>query len=430
MQRFSKLFFPIFTLLLASLACRTAEQLVKPPAPTLVVNPQGTPILVEITREQQLQVFEELWNTVNEEYLYPDFNGVNWQAIGNEYRQKIETGLTAEDFYLAMDEMIATLGDEHSVFLNPLQVAQEDAEYQGKQDYAGIGIYVTAVPTRQRGTILLTFPGSPAEKAGLKARDSILAVNGEPILDENGLMKDIVRGPENTSITLTVQSPAQPPRNLQVTRQRITGAVPVPYQIFTSSAGKRIGYLLIITFANSTIGEQVGESIRAMQAEGQLDGLIIDNRFNTGGADTELKDTLAYFMQGKAGQFISRGNNRTLTIKANPIGNTQTLPLVVIVGRGTVSYGEVFSGILQDQQRAYLLGEPTEGNVETLWGYDFADGSRAWIARESFTPHNNPQQNWERDGIIPNEIILANWDETTFEDDPLIQAALRHLDTR
>lgn len=430
MQRFSKLFFPIFALLLASLACRTAEQLVKPPAPTLVVNPQGTPILVEITREQQLQVFEELWNTVNEEYLYPDFNGVNWQAIGDDYRQKIEAGLTAEDFYLAMDEMIAALGDEHSVFLNPLQVAEEDAEYAGNRDYVGIGIYLTAVPERQRGTILLTFPGSPAAQAGLKARDSILAVDGEPIIDENGFLKDIVRGPENTSITLTVQSPGQPPRNLQVTRQRITGAVPVPYQTFTSPAGKRIGYLLIITFADSTIGEQVGKAIRAMQTEGQLDGLIIDNRFNTGGADTELKYTLAYFMQGKAGQFISRNNNRTLTIKAKPIGNTQTLPLVIIVGRDTISYGEVFSGILQDQQRAYLLGEPTEGNVETLWGYDFTDGSRAWIARESFTPHNNPQQNWERDGIIPNEILLANWDETTFEDDPLIQASLHHLETR
>lgn len=430
MPRSAKFLFPIFALLLTLLACRTAEQLAKPPAPTLTVNLQGTPVLVEITREQQLQIFQELWDTIDQNYLYPDFNGVDWQAIGEQYRQKIEAGLTTEDFYLAMDEMVAALGDEHSVYLNPLQVAEEDAEYAGNHDYVGIGIYITAVPDRQRGTILLTFPGSPAEKAGLQARDSILAVDGEPILDENGLLKDIVRGPENTSITLSVQSPGQPPRDVQVTRQRITGAVPVPHWVFTSPEGKRIGYLLLITFADSTIGEQAGDAIRAMQAEGKLDGLIIDNRFNTGGADTELKDTLAYFMQGDAGQFISRDNDRVLTIRPNDIEGTQNLPLVVIVGRETVSYGEVFSGVLQDQQRAYVIGEPTDGNVETLWGYDFSDGSRAWIARESFTPHNNPTANWERDGIIPNEIILANWDETTFEDDPLIQAALRHLDTR
>ncbi|GAB4496775.1 MAG: S41 family peptidase [Anaerolineales bacterium] len=430
MQRFTKLLLPIFALLFSLLACRAAEQWVKPPAPTLAVNPQGTPMFNEISREQQLQIFQELWDTVDQNYLYPDFNGVDWQALGEQYRQKIETGLTTEDFYLAMDEMIAALGDEHSVYLNPLQVAEEDAEYAGNRDYVGIGIYITAVPDRQRGTILLTFPGSPAQQAGLQARDSILSVDGEPLIDENGFLKDIVRGPENTSITLRVQSPGQSPRDVQVTRQRITGSTPVPYRVFTSPEGKRIGYLLLITFADSTIGEQTGDAIRAMQAEGKLDGLIIDNRFNSGGADTELKDTLAYFMQGDAGQFISRENNRTLTIRPNDIQGTQNLPLVVIVGRETISYGEVFSGILQDQQRAYIIGEPTDGNVETLWGYDFSDGSRAWIARESFTPHNNPNQNWERDGIIPNQIILANWDETTFEADPLIQAALLHLDTR
>jgi carboxyl-terminal processing protease len=78
--------------------------------------------------------------------------------------------------------------------------------------------------------------------------------------------------------------------------------------------------------------------------------------------------------------------------------------------------------------RAYLIGERTEGNIELLWGYDFEDGSRAWIARETFRPLNHPDQDWEISGITPDLILSSNWDEITTETDPLIQAALEYMD--
>jgi len=85
--------------------------------------------------------------------------------------------------------------------------------------------------------------------------------------------------------------------------------------------------------------------------------------------------------------------------------------------------------VLQDTGRAYIIGETTDGNVETLWGYSFEDGSRVWLARESFRPLNDSQTNWELTGIIPDQIVLANWDEYTLENDPLIVNALDYLDT-
>ncbi|MCP4372097.1 MAG: peptidase S41, partial [Deltaproteobacteria bacterium] len=79
---------------------------------------------------------------------------------------------------------------------------------------------------------------------------------------------------------------------------------------------------------------------------------------------------------------------------------------------------------------AYLIGETTLGNVETLWGYDFEDNSRAWIAHDSFRPFFHPDEDWEQTGIIPHLTILANWDEYTFETDPVIAAAKAYLDER
>jgi len=296
---------------------------------------------------------------------------------------------------------------------------------------------LSAMPDRQRAVILVTFPNSPAEAAGLQPRDNLLAVNGEPILDEYGFLRDIVRGPEGTQVTLTVQTPGQPPRQVTLDRQRILSSLPVPYKILTSPEGKRIGYLLVTSFNDNGIDEMIGDALQAMSqdennhAERPLDGLIIDNTQNSGGSDTVLRPSLGYFSQGILGYFISRDGKRPLEIKkGEDINGSQTVPLVVLVGLDTVSYGEIFAGVLKDTSRAYLIGETTGGNVETLWGYEFEDGSRAWIAHEFFRPLNHPDQDWEVTGIVPDQTVLANWDEYTTEDDPRVKAALDYFDNQ
>jgi hypothetical protein len=119
-----------------------------PSTPTATLKPPPTP--PPTVSPVQLNVFEELWQIINEEYLYADFNGVDWNAVHDEYRLRIEAGLSNEDFYAAMDEMVKRLGDEHSMFFNPEQAAEEDAEYAGDYDYVGIGILTVVVPERER----------------------------------------------------------------------------------------------------------------------------------------------------------------------------------------------------------------------------------------------------------------------------------------
>ncbi len=172
------------------------------PSPTPSPASTSTPTPTLITLETQLSIYENLWSIVNDTYVYPDFNGVDWNAIHEEYRQLIFAGMTNSQFYLAMSELITRLGDDHSQFLNPQEVAKQEAEYQGTYDYVGIGILVSAVPERQRVVILSVFAGSPAEEAGLQPRDSIISVDGNAILDEDGYQRDIVRGPEGTGIDL------------------------------------------------------------------------------------------------------------------------------------------------------------------------------------------------------------------------------------
>jgi carboxyl-terminal processing protease len=191
----------------------------------------------ELSRAVQLSIFDYLWNTVNEEYLYPDFNGLDWNGIYYEYQDQIKAGLTGEEFYQSVQDLVYRLGDDHSVFLTPGEVQKEDAEYEGNYDYIGVGIYVAAVPDRQRAVILGVFPNSPAERAGLQPRDNILSVDGQPILDEFGVLQDIIRGPEGTRVTLMIETPGQTSRELLLSRERITTALPIPHTIFTTSSG-------------------------------------------------------------------------------------------------------------------------------------------------------------------------------------------------
>jgi carboxyl-terminal processing protease len=378
----------------------------------------------EEDKTRQLEVFSELWAIVNEIYLYPDFNGLDWLETRRRVIARIELGMSFEEFYREMEKLVRSLGDEHSFFLTPEKVAAQEAKYAGNLDFAGIGVILKPVVEKDRSVILLTFPGGPADLAGLKSRDSILAVDGVPILDENGAARDLIRGPEGTEIVLTVQSPGGEIRPVNVRRDRISGPIPIPTSILTSIDGKRIGYMLLVSFADSTVESRIGQALMDMSIGGPLDGLIIDNRFNEGGADRVLKGALSYFTGGLLGHFISRKTDTALEVTAVDINGSQQLPLVVIVSSATVSYGEVFSGLLQDSGRAVLLGEPTRGNVETLSGHNFPDGSRAWIAYKSFKPLNNPDIDWEKNGVIPDMITSSEWEEHALENDPAVLAAL------
>jgi carboxyl-terminal processing protease len=100
---------------------------------------------------------------------------------------------------------------------------------------------------------------------------------------------------------------------------------------------------------------------------------------------------------------------------------------VILIGSGTASFGEIFAGILQDIDRAYLIGTTTMGNVEILWGYDLEDGSQLWLANETFRPRNHPEQNWEQSGIIPNLTVKGDFDQYTLESDPPVLAAVGYL---
>jgi len=398
-----------------------------PTTPTIASATTPTPIPDRETAARHLRIFTELWETVRDEYLHSDYNGVDWEAIGRKYRVRVEAGLDDEAFWAAMDEMLAELNDDHSVFLSPAEVAEEEATRLGELDYVGIGIYTAPVPPKNGGggysVILLVLPDSPATHAGLRSHDRILAVDGWPACCDaagNDYL-DRLTGPEGDPVELRVQTPGQSPRSITVTRARIQSPLPIEARRLEGD----IGYIVIPTFWDETVVERTHQALEGLAANGELSGLILDLRVNAGGSDTVLEGVLAFFTDGELGHFVGRRGEVPLYVEGIDVGGSQQVPLAVLVGRETASFAEIFSGVLREAGRAYIVGRTTPGNIETVYGYDFEDGSRAWIAQETFRPPSGAD--WEDTGIVPDVEVPLDWDEFTVEDDPQLEAALRLL---
>ncbi|MBM3125908.1 MAG: PDZ domain-containing protein [Chloroflexi bacterium] len=398
---------------LATVPAATALAL---PTPVLQANP-------EIGLELQEQIFEQVVDIVEQVYVYPDYNGKDWEEIKGVYREKISSELSTQDFYTSIQDMISELGDEHSFFLSPVEVADSEAEFAGTQEFVGIGVFALPLEAKNRISLISVYPDSPAEHAGLKPHDSILAVDGIPVVQNGEALLRLVRGPQCSVTVLTVQSPNQETRTVSLVRQRIQSPQLVQAEMLQTADGSKVGYISLPTFSDETIPVQVADVLNGF---GQLDGLILDNRMNGGGDSRVVEPILSYFTSGTLGDFTPRAESYPLTVEPDPIRNSQSVPLVILVGRETASFAEIFSGVLKDSSRAQIVGEVTPGNVEILQGYDFDDGSKLWLAAQTFVPAISGQD-WEQTGIIPDVQAYADWDTFTFEDDPSIAAALKLL---
>src|SRR5215212_1060868 len=383
---------------------------------------QATPEfqVTEIPQGEQLSILRELGDIVEKVYVYPDYNGKNWTEMEAKYRGEIEAGLDTPSFYNEMSAMITELGDEHSFFLSPLEVTESEAELRGDVQFVGVGIYGAPDFARQRLVVISTYPGSPAEHGGIQDHDSILFIDKQPVTED---FSKLLRGPQCSAVVLTVQSPGEAPRDVMLLRHAIQGDIPIEARLVSTTDGSKIGYIFIPSFFDETLPDQIKSALNEF---GPLDGLMLDLRMNGGGSSSVTYPILEYFIHGELGQFVSRDSARPLEIQANEIQNSQTVPLIVMVSKDTVSFGEIFAGVMKDSGRAKIVGETSLGNVEVLHGFDFEDGSQVWLAAETFhSAFSNT--NWEETGIIPDVQAFAAWDSFYFETDPSVAAAVEIL---
>lgn len=402
----------------------TASPTPAPPTPTPVpLDP--TPTLAPVSAELRGEIFEQVWTTVRDTYVYEDYRGVDWEQARVEFAPRVAAADDPETFYALMRELIALLNDEHSRFESPQEVAAQEAEYRGEYRYGGIGAQIREV--EEGGLITALAPDGPAVRAGILPRDIILAVNGIPFTDTAAFGPDgpigAVRGAPGTQVRLTVRTGQEAPREVEVRREVINADAFNQVRV-TTLPGRNIGYIEIPSFYVEGVDEKVRAGVEQLLANGPLDGLILDVRANSGGYVHLMLQTVALFQDGGIiGSTRGRSVNEEQKVPAGKtIAGIERVPVVVLIGPDTASAAEMFAGGLQALGRARVVGTPSAGNTENLYSYDYADGSRLLLATVSYRLPDGTLI--EGRGILPDKVVDVEWWRFPIESDPQVNLAI------
>jgi carboxyl-terminal processing protease len=389
------------------------------------VEPEVTPEpltdeTLSMPEDYRIALFDGVWQGIRDAYVDPDTNGLDWEAVADEYAPLIIATDNAYEVYELLDDMVGELDDPYTAFFAPEDLG--DAE-TFDPTYGGIGALLDTSAAGEDSPglrILYVFDGGSAKESGIGPRDSIVAVEGDPcarIVD--------IRGPEGTEVTLTVAAPGQPLRDVTLERRRIEPIIrPEARRL---EADPRIGYLRVLALSGQAAVDGIEQALTEFLRGENVEGLVLDLRASNQGAPGVVLDLLSAFVEGEVGSFRSRASTEPIVIEPDEIaGGWTDIPVVVLVDEDTQADAEQLAAILQDQGRAVVVGEQTSGETHGTTTVDFPDGSLLQIVVFGFSLPDG--RSLEGVGVTPDVIVDDDWLAYAESEDPFILAAVEALD--
>ena len=370
-----------------------SSQITTPAASSTSGTPTATLSLPELFKP-----FWQAWDLVHQEYVNQPVNDLNMMRG-------------------AIRGMLASLGDAHTSYMNPEEFRQANTPLVG--DYEGIGAYVDI--TGAFLTITSPMPGSPAEKAGLKTGDKIVAVDGADVtgLDGNLVLQKVL-GPAGSTVKLTIQRSEEKPFDVDIVRAKI---------VLASVTGKildgGIAYVDITTFGDKTMTELTDTLKQVMDQKPK--GLILDLRNNGGGYLVTAIDVISQFVKGgQTVMFEQSGNGTKKTYTSKSGGLATDIPMVILVNEGSASASEITAGAMQDLSRAKLVGVTTygKGSVQNWITLDGNQGAVRITIAHWLTPNGHLI---DKIGLIPDVVVKMTEADLKAKLDPQLDKAVEVL---
>ncbi len=297
------------------------------------------------------------------------------QIIQREYVDEVDQKQLIEK---AIQGMVQSL-DPHSSLLPP--AAFEDLQIDTEGKFTGIGIHITM----QDGfvTVISPIEDTPAYKAGIKARDRIIKVDGKPVRDLREAV-NMMRGPKGTPVDVTILREAvKNPLEFKLIRD----VIPI-HSVKSIIVKPGYGFIRLSNFTGSTTTE-MKTALKKMEAtKVPLQGLILDLRNNGGGLLNQSIQVADLFLdKGKILVIKGRNKKNSKEFDATVSSVKRHYPIVVLINGGTASASEIVAGALQDHKRALILGTTSfgKGSVQTVETLRDGSGLKLTIARY-YTP--------------------------------------------
>jgi carboxyl-terminal processing protease len=373
-------------------------------------------------QEHQARTFEALWVHLQDNYIYFESAEVEWDSIRDRYLERINSGLTNEEFTELLKELESDLPVGSLAYQS--RAERIEADVADLSSYEGIGAFVGFNEEPEPHVVLLgVIEGSPAEKAGLKAHDSIFEIDGNPVLLEEGLsVVDRIRGPSGSSVTLNVQTPGSLERSVEVKRAKLTSTGELEaYEI----PDTKYAYMLFPPVGYTGLMDDVVANLQTFTTNKTLEGLILDLRVAGSSRDWPFEALFTMFYDGAIGEFYNREGKQLLQVKGQNVFDSQSIPLVILVGQNTQGFPEILAGSLQMHKRATIVGATSPGSIETTSSYYLPDGARIFVETTSFVLPNGDEIG--TNGVQPDIQVEAGWDEILPHTDPVLEAAIETL---
>lgn len=369
-----------------------------PNTPVVQATPQSAG---EATPNELQQLFTPFWET--------------WTLVHEQYVDQ-----PVDDVALmrgAIRGMLEALGDDHTSFMDPQEFEDANAGLAG--NYEGIGAYVDT--TGDYLTVISPIKGSPAEAAGLRAGDKIIAIDGE---DMTGINPELARrkvlGPAGSQVILTiVREGEDEPLDVPITRAQITIAS-VEYEMKGD-----IAYIQLNTFGDTT-SQELRDALKELMAQNPK-GLILDLRNNGGGYLRTSVEVLSQFIKkGEVALYEQYGDGNRDTFETLGGGLAIDIPMVVLINEGSASASEIVAGALQDYERATLVGVKSygKGSVQNWIPLNSNEGAVRITIAKWLTPK---ERTIHKVGLEPDIAVELTTEDREAERDPQLDKALELL---
>lgn len=355
-----------------------------------LVNKDAKPDFL-ISKDVDFNLFWQVWNKIKGDYAYQPVDEVKM-------------------FYGAIEGMAASLGDPYSVFFEPQVASDFKSDLAGQ--FEGIGAEIGI----KNNALIVVAPllDSPAEKAGLKAGDKILAIDGK---DTRGMALDaavkLIRGKRGTQVKLTISRDGfSSAKDYEITRDKI-----VIKSVQWHMEGD-VAYIKVLQFGDETAKDF--DSVVSKVVLKNPKGIILDLRNNPGGyLDAAIK---------MAGEWVpndvvvyERSKGKDEGFKAFGKGRLKDFKTVILIDKGSASASEIVSGALKDWNKATLVGEKSYGKGSVQDYSEFSDGSALKLTIALWLTPKGTSINGQ--GIEPNVAVAVSDADAQAGKDPQLDKA-------
>lgn len=367
------------------------------------------PPVLATQAQTRVEILEEVWQTVNDNFYDPRFNSVDWKAMREKYKPLAAQTQSTEKFATIVNQMLSQLQTSHTHFytrneqkyyqlLGVFQPSSSKLQKQLKQllgtdkiDYTGIGIFTENISDNTFVSGILE--GSPAGKAGLKVGDRLISVDGKAYQSIQSFA-----GKADRKVKLLIQ---QTPDTKSVQEINVTPKIFDPTKMFLDTQkasreliereGKKIAYVHIWSYAGAQYQEQLEEDLLYGRFR-NADGLVLDLRDGWGGAQPNY---LHMFTGESPNLTVTRRNRKPVNI------NSQwKKPVVLLVNQGSRSGKEILAFGFKQHKIGPIVGSKTAGAVVAGSPFIMKDGSVLYLAVADVLI--NDKYRLEGNGVTPD----------------------------